>query len=67
MCDGRPLPINTPLVLNILKEIPRTNMYQIAEAVNLSEIIVKTVLDTLTSTVKKLNDIHGCRYSTAVH
>lgn len=42
---GRPLPINTLLVLNTLKEIPRSNAKQIAEAANLSEIIVKTVLD----------------------
>ena len=42
---GRPLPINTLLVLNILKDIPRSNVNQIAEVVNLSEIIVKTVLD----------------------
>lgn len=42
---GRPLPINTLLVLNILKDIPRSNVKQIEEAVNLSEVIVKTVLD----------------------
>ena len=42
---GRPLPINTLLVLNTLKEIPRSDAKQIAEAANLSEIIVKTVLD----------------------
>ena len=42
---GRPLPINTLLVLNALKEIPRSDAKQIAEAANLSEIIVKTVLD----------------------
>ena len=42
---GRPLPINTLLVLNSLKEIPRSDAKQIAEAANLSEIIVKTVLD----------------------
>lgn len=42
---GRPLPINTLLVLNTLKEIPRSDAKQIAEAVNLSEVIVKTVLD----------------------
>ncbi len=42
---GRPLPINTLLVLNMLKEIPRSDTKQIAEAVNLSEVIVKTVLD----------------------
>jgi len=42
---GRPLPINTLLVLNTLKEIPRSNPKQIAEAANLSEAIVKTILD----------------------
>lgn len=42
---GRPLPIQTLLVLNMLKEIPRSDVKQIAEAVNLSEVIVKTVLD----------------------
>ena len=42
---GRPLPINTLLVLNSLKEIPHSDAKQIAEAANLSEIIVKTVLD----------------------
>ena len=42
---GRPLPINTLFVLNTLKEIPRSDAKQIAEAANLSEIIVKTVLD----------------------
>ncbi len=42
---GRPLPINTLLVLNMLKEIPRSDVKQIADAVNLSEVIVKTVLD----------------------
>ena len=42
---GRPLPINTLLVLNTLKEIPRSDAKQIAEAANLSEIIVKIVLD----------------------
>lgn len=42
---GRPLPINTLLVLNALKEIPRSDVKQISEATNLSEMIVKTVLD----------------------
>ena len=42
---GRPLPINSLLVLNVLKEIPRSDAKQIAEAANLSEVIVKTVLD----------------------
>lgn len=39
------MPINTLLVLNMLKEIPRSDTKQIAEAVNLSEVVVKTVLD----------------------
>jgi len=42
---GRPLPINTLLVLNILKDMPRSDVKQIAEAANLSETVVKTVLD----------------------
>lgn len=42
---GRPLPINTLLVLNMLRDIPRSNANQISEAVNLSEVIVKTILD----------------------
>lgn len=42
---GRPLPINSLLVLNALREIPRSDAKQIAEATNLSEVIVKTVLD----------------------
>ncbi|MGM9638835.1 MAG: RNA-binding domain-containing protein [Butyricicoccaceae bacterium] len=42
---GRPLPINTLLVLNTLREIPRSDVKQIAEAANLSGAIVKTVLD----------------------
>ena len=47
---GRPLPINTLLVLNKLKEIPRSDVKQIAEATNLSEVIVKTVLDKAVET-----------------
>lgn len=42
---GRPLPINTLLILNTLKDIPRSDAAQIAKAVNLSEVVVKTVLD----------------------
>ena len=42
---GRPLPINTLLVLNALKDIPRSDAAQISKAVNLSEVVVKTVLD----------------------
>lgn len=42
---GRPLPINTLLILNVLKEIPRSDVHQISEATKLSETIVKTVLE----------------------
>lgn len=42
---GRPLPLNTLLVLNRLKDIPRSDIHQIAEAINLSEATVKVVLD----------------------
>ena len=42
---GRPLPINTLLVLNMLKEMPKSDVKQLSEALNLSEILVKTVLD----------------------
>ena len=42
---GRPLPINTLLVLNMLKEIPRSDAKLLSEALNLSETMVKTVLD----------------------
>ena len=42
---GRPLPINTLLVLNMLKDLPRSDVKQLSDAVNLSETLVKTVLD----------------------
>ena len=42
---GRPLPINTLLVLNMLKDMPRSDVKQLSEALNLSEVLVKTVLD----------------------
>lgn len=42
---GRPLPINTLLVLNMLKDMPRSDVKQLSEALNLSEILIKTVLD----------------------
>ena len=42
---GRPMPINTLLVLNILKDIPRSDAHQISEAVKLPEMIVRTVLE----------------------
>ena len=43
---GRPLSINTLLVLNTLKDIPKSTISQIAEAINLSEITIKGILDT---------------------
>ena len=42
---GRPLPINTLLVLNYLKDAPRSDNHQISEALYLSETVVKTVLE----------------------
>ena len=43
---GRPLSLNTLLVLNTLKELPRSTGKQIAAAANLSDAAVKSVLDT---------------------
>ena len=42
---GRPLPINMLLVLNVLKELPRSDIGQIAQAARLSETVVSTVLN----------------------
>lgn len=42
---GRPLPINTLLILNYLKDAPRSNAGQISEALNLPEAVVKTVIE----------------------
>nr|MBQ4318234.1 putative DNA binding domain-containing protein [Clostridia bacterium] len=42
---GRPLPINTLLILNHLKDSPRSDVHQISEALNLQESKVKTVLE----------------------
>lgn len=42
---GRPLSLNTLLVLNVLKDMPRSNLTDLAEAVNLSEIATKAILD----------------------
>ena len=42
---GRPLSLNTLLVLNVLKDMPRSNLTDIAESVNLSEIATKAILD----------------------
>lgn len=42
---GRALPLNTLLILNMLKDIPRSDVHQLADAVHLSETIVRTVLE----------------------
>ena len=42
---GRPLPIHTLLVLNSLKELPRSDAHQLAEFVKLPETIVKVILE----------------------
>ena len=42
---GRPLSLNTLLVLNVLKDMPRSNLTNLAESVNLSEIATKAILD----------------------
>lgn len=42
---GRPLPINTLLILNYLKDAPRSDIHQISEALNIQETIAKTVLE----------------------
>ena len=43
---GRPLSINSLLVLNTLKDLPKSTVSQIAEAINISEIAIKGILDT---------------------
>lgn len=42
---GRPLPINTLLVLNALKDAPRATVEELALVVNLTETIVKVILE----------------------
>lgn len=42
---GRMMPINTLLVLNVLRDMPRSTVHQVAESLHLSETLVKTVLD----------------------
>lgn len=42
---GRPLPINTLMVLNILRDSPRSDVKQISEVLNLSEAMIKAILD----------------------
>ena len=42
---GRPLPINTLMVLNMLRDSPRSDVKQLSEALNLSETMIKAILD----------------------
>lgn len=42
---GRALPLNTLLVLNLLKDMPRAEAHQLAEELNLSDTIVRNILD----------------------
>jgi len=42
---GRPLSLNSLLVLNALKDLPKSTVSQIAEAINISEIAIKAILD----------------------
>ena len=42
---GRPLSLNSLLVLNTLKDLPKSSVSQIAEAINISEIAIKAILD----------------------
>ena len=42
---GRPLPINTLLVLNALKDAPRATVEQISTIINLQESLIKVILE----------------------
>lgn len=42
---GRPLPVNTLLVLNKLKDIPRSDIHQLSDAVHLPESVVRIILE----------------------
>ena len=42
----RPLPLNTLLLLNALRDMPRSDVRQLSEALHLSETMIRTVLDT---------------------
>ena len=47
---GRPLPVNALLVLNVLRDAPRSDIHQLSAIVNLSETTIKTVLDSAIET-----------------
>ena len=42
---GRPLSLNSLLVLNTLKDLPKSTVSQIGEAINISETAIKGILD----------------------
>lgn len=42
---GRPLSINTLLVINTLKDLPKSTIGQLADAIGLSEVLIKNILD----------------------
>lgn len=54
---GRPLSLNTLLLLNTLKDMPRSKVNQLAEAANLSEVTTKAILDS--SIESGIVDIYG--------
>lgn len=54
---GRPLSLNALLVLNTLKDMPRTKISELAAATNLSEIATKSILDS--SIESGIVDIYG--------
>ncbi len=43
---GRPLSLNSLLVLNTLKDIPKSSIEQISEAIHISETAIKGILDS---------------------
>lgn len=46
---GRPLSINTLMVLNMLKNMPGCDIHQISEKLNQTESMVKTIIDSAVS------------------
>lgn len=43
---GRPLSLSSLLVLNVLKDMPKSNVSQLAERINIQETAIKTILDS---------------------
>ena len=44
--SGHPLPLNTLLVLNVLRDAPKSSVNQLSGIVNLSETVIRIVLDS---------------------